>query len=204
MKLNLGCGAHVVEGWTNVDYSPGARFSRVPLLRAVNKKLRVFELDWDDRICIHNLTRPFPWKDAEADIAYTSHTLEHLSKEDGIAFLKECHRVLKTNGIIRIIVPDLACIVKAYCDRHLRADEFLEKLGVLYGKSANPIKSLLIPFVQFPHKCMYDTPTLVAILSDIGFNASGRSPFESEIDGIAEMEIPGRTEDAVIVEGRKK
>jgi len=30
MKLNLGCGNQVVEGWVNVDYALGARFAKIP------------------------------------------------------------------------------------------------------------------------------------------------------------------------------
>jgi SAM-dependent methyltransferase len=203
MKLNLGCGAHVVDGWINVDYSPGARLSSMPFFRVMNRKLRLFELDWDDRIYLHDLTMPFPWKDATADVAYSSHTLEHLSKKQGCAFLRECYRVLKRDGIIRIIVPDLAPIVKAYCDKRLRADDMLERLGVLYGQSNNLLKTVLIPHIQFPHKCMYDTSSLLSVLSDVGFQASSRKPYESEIVDIDKIEIKGRTDDAVIVEGRK-
>ncbi len=203
MKLNLGCGAHVVEGWINVDYALGARLLKVPFLRAINRKMRLFELDWDNRINLHNLTLPFPWEDATVDIVYSSHTLEHLSKKEGYVFLRECHRVLKKGGIIRIVVPDLAPIVKAYCDKHLRADDVLEKLGVNYVKTNNPLKTLLIPYVQFPHKCMYDTPSLVSILSDIGFQTSSRKPYESNIEDIQRIEIKSRTEDAVVVEGSK-
>ena len=32
MKVNLGCGDRVVDGWTNVDYALGARLTRVPLV----------------------------------------------------------------------------------------------------------------------------------------------------------------------------
>ena len=203
MKLNLGCGAHVVDGWINVDYSLGARLSRVPFFRAINKKFRLFDLDWDDRIFIHDLTLPFPWKAATADIEYSSHTLEHLSKKEGDRFLRECCRVLKKNGILRILVPDLASIVKAYYDKQLRADDFVERLGVLYGQSPSSLKTLLAPYVQYPHKCMYDTSSLLVILSDIGFQASSRNPYESDIEDIKDLEIKGRTEAAVIVEGRK-
>lgn len=107
MKLNLGCGAQVVEGWVNVDYSLGARFMKVPLFRAVNRKLRFFNIDWDNRIYLHDLTRPFPWPEASVDAAYSSHTLEHLSRDAGRRFLGECHRVLRRGGIVRILVPDL-------------------------------------------------------------------------------------------------
>src|SRR5882762_7720591 len=83
IKLNLGCGAHVPSGWINVDYAPGARLARAPLFRRINKRLRLFALDWDDHIFIHDLTRPLPWKDSSVDVVYSSHTLEHFSREQG-------------------------------------------------------------------------------------------------------------------------
>lgn len=110
--MNLGCGDHVIEGWTNVDYSLGARLTKVPLFRVVNRKLRIFTTDWDERVVIHDLTTRFPWSDSSVEVVYSSHTLEHFCKEDGRAFLDECHRVLRPGGIIRILVPDLhTCVV---------------------------------------------------------------------------------------------
>lgn len=42
------------------------------------------------------------------DVVYHSHSLAHLSKGDAIEFLKECKRVLKVGGVLRIVVPALA------------------------------------------------------------------------------------------------
>lgn len=204
VKLNLGCGSQVPDGWINVDYALGARLARVPFFRALNRKMKLFDLDWDDRIHIHNLARRFPWKDSTVDIVYSSHTFEHFSQQEGITFLQECHRVLRKDGVIRIVVPDLAHIIKEYFEGRLRADHFIEKLGVLYCQSNNPIKNRLSPFIQFPHKCMYDTPTLLTILREMGFNAGSRGPFDSAIEDIGRVERKERTENAVIVEGRKQ
>lgn len=203
MKLNLGCGSQLPSGWTNVDYALGARIARIPLFRALNKKIRLFRMDWDDAIVLHDLTRTFPWPDNSVDVVYSSHTLEHMSREQGRAFLAECHRVLKPGGIIRIVVPDLSSIVRNYLDGNLQAEDFVDTLGVLYLDAGGRWKNRLAPFVQYPHKCMYDTPALVRCLTNVGFDARGRSPFDSTISGIADIEIQDRTVDAVIVEGVK-
>lgn len=204
MKLNLGCGAHVVDGWVNVDYSVGARFVKLPLLRTFNRKVRLFELDWNDTIYLHDLTKTFPWADSSIDIVYSSHTLEHLSKEDGHRFLAECHRVLRPNGIVRLVVPDLRRAVNEYLGGRIHADDFVEALGVLYEHSGSALKRRLSPFIQFPHKCMYDTPRLIDILGTIGFCVSARGAFDSDIVDIRVVELEGRAEHAVIVEGRKR
>src|ERR1700683_4765801 len=140
MKLNLGCGSKVLDGWINVDYALGARLARVPLVRALNRKLRLFDLDWDHRIYLHDLSKQFPWADNTIDIVYSSHTLEHFTKEDGQRFIAECHRVLRKDGILRIVIPDLRYIVDRYIEGSIRADDFVENLGVLYGNKKNAVK----------------------------------------------------------------
>lgn len=203
MRLNLGCGSQTPKDWINVDYALGARFSKLPFFQVLNRKFKIFNLDWSSDIYLYDLTRSFPWEDASVDIIYSSHALEHLSKADGYHFLKECQRVLRPSGILRVVVPDLSSIVKKYLEEELRADDFVEALGVLYNKSRNPLKNWLAPFVQSPHQCMYDTKTLLKILHEIGFKAEGKQPFESDISDIENIELAARTQEAVIVEGKK-
>ena len=50
---------------------------------------------------------------------------------------------------------------------------------------------------------MYDQASLIRIMSNIGFKCQIKKPFESEIDDIKIIELPDRTEAAVIVEGKK-
>ena len=204
MKINLGCGSQTPGGWINVDYALGARLMRVPLFRRLNQRFRFFNLSWNDSVFIHDLTKTFPWDSGSVDVIYSSHTLEHFTRENGVRFLKECHRVLKRSGSIRIVVPDLAHIVQAYLDGQIRADEFVDKLEVLFDPSTNPIKHKLAPFAQFPHRCMYDTPTLMSVMDGIGFECESKGPFQSIIPDIRSIEIEPRTVNAVIVEGRKR
>ena len=44
-----------------------------------------------------------------ADVAsiYAEHFLEHLALDDGLAFLAECRRVLRPDGILRLSTPNL-------------------------------------------------------------------------------------------------
>jgi ubiquinone/menaquinone biosynthesis C-methylase UbiE len=160
-------------------------------------------MDWDDSILIHDLTKPFPWANDSVDVLYSSHTLEHMSRDQGHEFLRQCHRVLKPGGVIRIVVPDLSCVVKRYLAGKLAAEYFVEELGVLYLDSGGRLKNRLAPFIQYPHRCMYDTPALERCMASVGFKAQSRGAFESDIDGIRDIEMESRTSDAVIVEGVK-
>jgi predicted SAM-dependent methyltransferase len=111
---------------------------------------------------------------------------------------------LKPNGIIRIVVPDLQDIVARYTAGELRSDDFIERLGVLFWPHPNPVKNKLAPYVQSPHKCMYDSETLVRILTELGFSVRNRRLFESDIEDIKAVEIERKINKQVIVEGRKQ
>lgn len=204
-KLNLGCGDLVPANWTNVDYAIGARLAKVPFFCALNKRLRLLDVDWSNGIYLHDLRKPFPWETDTIDVVYSSHTLEHLSREEGSRFLRQCHRVLRVGGIIRVVVPDLAKLVQQYTDQTIRADEFIDHLGVSARQYRGRLKRRFSVYMElYLHKCMYDTPTLLEILCDLGFEAGARAPFESDIEDIGHVEIADRTKEAVIVEGRKR
>ena len=204
LKLNLGCGDRTPDGWINVDYALGAWLFKIPGFRAVNKKVRLLNLTWSDKVFIHNLCRKLPWADNSVDVVYSSHTLEHLSKEEGLSLLQECYRVLKPNGTIRIVVPDLKYIIDLYQQQQVAADDVLNLLHVGYSSAKDGFwKQRFGPFIRCPHKCMYDDKSLLRIMSEIGFQVTSKSAFESNIEDINIIEKESRTKESVIVEGIK-
>ena len=202
LKLNLGCGDVVPAGWVNVDYALGARLLRFSPIRWLNRKFRFFRMDWDPTIRLVDLTEVLPWRSEEVDVIYSSHTLEHLSRERGYALLTECYRVLKPGGILRIVVPDLQCVINDYENGVVPADQFVESLGISLSGSKGLVGRLKRMW-EYPHQCMYTTERLVEILADLGFQAAGASCYDSQIDGIEAIELDNRTERAVVVEAIK-
>lgn len=89
--LNLGCGSRFHPDWVNLDLHPSSR--------AVQQ--------WD-------LQKEFPFPDGWFDVVYHSHVLEHFSQQNGLRFLERCRKVLRPEGIIRVVVPDLEKIVEFY------------------------------------------------------------------------------------------
>ena len=63
-----------------------------------------------------DVRRPLPFGDATVDAIYHSHVLEHLSKQEARLLTGECRRVLRSTGILRVVVPDLERIARAYLD----------------------------------------------------------------------------------------
>ncbi|MGH8678073.1 MAG: class I SAM-dependent methyltransferase, partial [Burkholderiales bacterium] len=91
--LNFGCGATFHPAWVNLDSSPVS-----------------------PQVIRHDLREPFPFPANSFDGVYGSHVLEHLEPDAAIRLLKECHRVLKPGGIVRVVVPDLEVIARLYLE----------------------------------------------------------------------------------------
>jgi predicted SAM-dependent methyltransferase len=91
--LNLGCGGHYHPAWLNAD------------LVAPNRSVLALDLQ-----------KPLPFSDGTFTAVYHSHVLEHLPRHKAPAFLEECFRVLKTGGIIRVVVPDLERAAELYLE----------------------------------------------------------------------------------------
>ncbi len=90
-KLNFGCGKRFAPGWVNIDFH-----SADPLVKRVN------------------LLQGFPFADRSFDVVYSSHVLEHFTPQQAQFLLQEAYRVLKPQGIIRIVVPDLEDLCREY------------------------------------------------------------------------------------------
>ncbi|MBT0653035.1 class I SAM-dependent methyltransferase [Geomobilimonas luticola] len=97
--LNIGCGATFHPDWVNIDLGGG------------------------DHAISHNITNGIPFPDEMFDVVYHSHLLEHLPLENALPFIKECFRVLKPGGIVRILVPDLEQIARLYLEKLSSARE---------------------------------------------------------------------------------
>src|SRR5262249_39619387 len=118
-RLHLGCGLNVVDGWLNVDGSWNAWLANHPLIRKLAKASRLaprsmFEVEFPRGITTLDVRKRLPWGDGAFEAVYASHLLEHIHLEDAKRLLRECRRVLKPGGVIRIVVPDLKAVALEY------------------------------------------------------------------------------------------
>jgi SAM-dependent methyltransferase len=104
----------------NIDWSPILFLAKHRFLRKLGspflttgRRARVETLAEAD-VLVHNLAKGIPYADGAVDVVYHSHVLEHLDRDIAQRFLKECARVLRPGGIIRIVVPDLERAVQCY------------------------------------------------------------------------------------------
>jgi SAM-dependent methyltransferase len=94
LLLNLGCGHRYHSDWTNIDivaHGPG--------------------------VVAHDLSRGIPLPDGSCDVVYHSHVVEHIRRAEALAFVRECFRVLKPGGVVRVATPDLERIAQLYLQK---------------------------------------------------------------------------------------
>lgn len=147
--LNLGCGTKMDWEWNNLDFSPYARLVRHKMLARILKKIRLLSesryrilQDIDPEIICWDLNKGIPLGSNTFDVVYNSHLLEHINRGLVPSFLKECHRVLKPSGVIRIVIPDLAAVGNLYTSSLSRLrtgdgselNNHLEVINELFGQ----------------------------------------------------------------------
>lgn len=133
VKLNLGCFHKKMYGFINID----VRSEVEPDLVDDCSKLEKVENN-------------------SVDLIYTSHMLEHFSREDGKKALRRWWEVLKPEGILRIAVPDFEKLASHYM--------FYRDLEwILHGTMG----SQRHPF-DF-HLSLYDETLLTKVLTETGF-----------------------------------
>lgn len=91
--LNLGCGSRFHDDWVNLDVAAPAY-----------------------QVLVHDAAHGLPFPDGSFDAVYQSHVLEHVARERVPALLRECFRILKPGGVLRVVVPDLEAACRAYLD----------------------------------------------------------------------------------------
>jgi len=87
--------------------------------------------------------------DASVDAVWSSHSLEHLHRHQVVPALRECFRVLKPGGVLKLFVPDLQSVAA------LIAEDKLHQ--VLYQSPAGPITVddvLNSPMIAWPYRML--------------------------------------------------
>jgi predicted SAM-dependent methyltransferase len=187
IKVNVGCGVSGIAGWVNIDNSPTIVVSRIPLLRHWMK-------------VPHGLVRKgLPFSDGAVDYIYSSHTFEHFTYEASLALSRECFRVLRLGGILRVVVPDLGLIVKQYLadSQPLASHRMVDRLSLNHT-----LHDWLHPGSN--HSQMFDRHSLVHLLESAGFSAPRVSRYrESEILEIDQIELEARRAESLYTEAKK-
>lgn len=211
LRVNVGCGATPTPGWLNFDNSWTIRGVRNPILRPIFAAtgllrgkdqyvaaIQEHDIRWADA------SRALPLASATADVIYTSHMLEHMTRDETRRFYAEALRVLAPGGILRVAVPDIDYHVGEYA-RHRDPDAFI---GGLYMATEPPrdfVAKLRYAVVgERHHLWMYNGQSMAAALLKAGFATAKVLPAgETTINDPGALDLAERAPESVFVEATK-
>jgi len=118
--VQYGCGFSAPKGWYNFDSSLTLLYEKVPIIGKVYKKN---EMRFPKNVIYGDIIKGLPGiKENSCDGVFCSHVLEHLTIKQVKIALKNTYKMLKRNGIFRLVVPDLFMRAKMYLELYMNND----------------------------------------------------------------------------------
>jgi predicted SAM-dependent methyltransferase len=146
IKICFGSGGVALDGWIHVDWNMACRPDVVA--------------DCGGRM---------PFADGVADFLHSEDFLDQLPMARAEAFIDECHRILRPDGVMRLLTPDLRKLV----DLYLRDDPRLLELweaGVGLPLRTRTLGEVVNEGIRrCGHEFVYDETTLRALIEPRGF-----------------------------------
>jgi predicted SAM-dependent methyltransferase len=169
--LQIGSGPHVLEGWLNVDLFP----------------------QWPGVLHL-DATKRFPIGSNQFDYIFSEHMIEHIPYPQGAYMLKECHRIMRTNGTIRISTPNLAFLIDLYKEEKSDLQKrYVDTVSADFGPYSDEV-FVINNFVRaWGHQFIYDERTLAKSMEEAGFRNITRCRLnESEQPPLRNLENEAR------------
>jgi len=132
-NLHLGCGPQILQGWVNIDNMqyPGV-----------------------DRVL--DVTKGLPFKDVSR--VFAEHFIEHLAYSDALALMRECRRILRDDGVLRLSTPNLDWVWVTHY-----------RIPMSEPEEVQACFNINRAFRGWGHQFLYNERTLRASLLDAGF-----------------------------------
>jgi ubiquinone/menaquinone biosynthesis C-methylase UbiE len=160
MKLHIGCGTTLLEGFVNIDNSPTALLAKMPgFVPAVMRRLGLIN---EEQLNFSRMLRAkkqefryadclrLPFAADTMDFAYSSHMLGWCLGQDQLdRFVRELYRVLRPGGGARLSFFDFDKVLAEY-QQHRNTVRFMEQmpLGAQEFTRGKKLKLLFSPNMQ--------------------------------------------------------
>ena len=151
MRLNIGCGRHVLDGWTNIDVQRSPLAKRPPEILCDAK------------------TIPLPGECA--DEIQAIHLWEHFYLWECDALLAEWRRLLKPGGTLVLELPNLVKCAQNIVDDRMKGGKDVDQLG-MWGLYGDPREK--DPYMC--HRWAWSPKTLRKFLQERGFRDAREHP----------------------------
>lgn len=134
-----------------------------------------------------DITKPLPCDSGIVDLIFVEHGLEHISPPQAWGFMKECRRILKDGGTIRIAVPSIERVFLHSDHDYL---QWMSQAGFGRPTKESAVENLIC---NHGHLTVWSVPLLVCCFSALGFRrAEERVIGISNIEGLRGLEHHGK------------
>ncbi len=171
-KINFGSGPYPLAGWINVDIDSAGRPDVVA-----------------------DLGRPLPFASGAADFIHTEDFLAQLDPIPLREFLRECRRILKPGGAMRVLTPDLARFARMYLEdpAHL---VWIWNTFVGVPLETGTACEVLNLGMRLAGRFQYDLETFSRLATDAGLDTIRVAYNESRFEALRGLDLR-RTDEAV-------
>lgn len=210
--VNFGCGITPTKDFINCDNSPALFLAKLPKfiinllfkLKIISQEnLNYIIFSKKENIRYIDIRKKLPFQDDSVDLVYSSHVLEHLYRKDAEKFLIEAKRILKKDGYIRLVLPDLRKLIHDY-NLFGDADSFMNN-SLLGENGSDTFYNRLFGFFigARKHQWMYDELSLTKLIKNLGFvNVSSQKIHESSIPYSTNLNFAEGGEGSIFIEAQ--
>jgi predicted SAM-dependent methyltransferase len=158
-RLHLACGNNILEGWANIDFKSDGKV-----------------IGWD-------LAHGLPVRSGTIELIFCEHFIEHITLKQAKELLAECHRCLRSDGMLRLSTPSLKKVVEEYL---LGRTSEWHDVG---WSPATPCQMVNEGLRLWNHQFVYDDNELKRLLNEAGFREIRQVAWrESMVPGLRKLE----------------